>query len=57
MNVAPISLENVSDEYNNKSYRKVAKKTLKKLAKLDEKEENNTNIYGIRRKIKKLFNK
>lgn len=57
LNVAPISLENVSDEYNNKSYRKVAKKTLKKLAKLDEKEENNTNIYGIRRKIKKLFNK
>ena len=49
LNVAPISLENVSGEYNNKSYRK--------LAKLDEKEENNTNVYGIRRKIKKLFNK
>ena len=57
LNVAPISLENVSGEYNNKSYRKLAKKTLKKLAKLDEKEENNTNVYGIRRKIKKLFNK
>lgn len=56
-NVAPISLENVPDEYNNKSYRKLAKKTLKKLAKLDEKEKNNTNVYGIRRKIKKLFNK
>lgn len=57
LNVAPISLENVPDEYNNKSYRKLAKKTLKKLAKLDEKEKNNTNVYGIRRKIKKLFNK
>lgn len=57
LNVTPISLENVSGEYNNKSYRKLAKKTLKKLAKLDEKEENNTNVYGIRRKIKKLFNK
>lgn len=57
LNVAPISLENVSGEYNNKSYKKLAKKTLKKLAKLDEKEENNTNVYGIRRKIKKLFNK
>lgn len=57
LNVAPISLENVPDEYNNKNYRKLAKKTLKKLAKLDEKEKNNTNVYGIRRKIKKLFNK
>lgn len=57
LDVAPISLKNISNEYSEKSYRKLAKKTLKKLAKLDEKEEDNTNVYGIRRKIKKIFNK